>query len=84
MTQFKDKAAKVAANEASTLPPSSPPVEASGSVANSQPDDEEAPHAVSVLPRGVGIGLLTYPVLMAADILLFKGTHIPGMLLYLK
>ena len=26
---------------------------------------------------GVGLGLLSYPVLMSADILLYKGTHVP-------
>jgi len=32
---------------------------------------------VEDIPKSVGVGLLTYPVLMAADVLLYQATHIP-------
>ena len=81
MTQFKDKAAKLAAAEAGAGVEGAP-ADPNGSegpmgVAEATAAGADDEYAVTSLPRGVGMGLLTYPVLMTADILLYRATHIP-------
>ncbi len=77
MTQFKDKSAKAASSLQE-----SPSNDSSSNIPAALTEDVSSLSSTSSaappqLPRGVGLGLLTYPVLMAADIMLYRATHIP-------
>jgi tryptophanyl-tRNA synthetase len=63
MTQFKDKAQKL--QSASDAAPAS-----ADAAADAGSEDQG-------LLRGVNLGLLQYPVLMAADILIYGASHVP-------
>ena len=61
MTQFKDKAAKLGFKVA----------------ASNEADDLKFEHHGARAQASINAGLLCYPVLMAADILLYDATHVP-------
>ncbi len=62
MTQFKEKALKVRATSTRST---------ISDIVNDSIDDLE-------LLEGVNLGLLTYPILMASDILVYNTTHVPA------
>jgi hypothetical protein len=66
MTQFKDKASKLEKQSTNGTTDEEQP---------QQPQQQQV--ALSDLPRGVMAGLLQYPALMAADMLLYNATHVP-------
>jgi tryptophanyl-tRNA synthetase len=68
MTQFKDKSQKLESKESDST------IVNTITTTNTNTNDEIP---LSQLPRGVMAGLLQYPALMAADILLYNATHVP-------
>jgi len=67
MTQFKDKSAKLHGRQ----------VEAIGNAIATNTNPEEASDVAISSNDSISVGLFNYPVLMAADILLYGATYVP-------
>lgn len=91
MTQFKDKAKKQQQLQAQALKQqklkdaaaaaSAAAAGAGGSSGGEKTDSNSSSSSNNSMLGFTGspnLGLLSYPVLMAADILLYKATHVPG------
>jgi len=90
MTQFKDKSAapsaalprRPAAGGSATEKVADQPAESAPAPASASSTSSTSPPAHAKKPSGggpnagVGLGLLAYPVLQAADILLYHATHV--------